>query len=187
MRIVAGKFRGRRLESPDSKRIRPTADRVREAVFSIIAAKVPGSQVLDLFAGTGALGLEALSRGAARAVFVDQGAEAVRIIRTNAQRLGVSDQVEVYQGGVTRIVRRLAERKVCFDLLFMDPPYGKGHVEITLPLLNNLARPHALLIAEHPVREPPPQSCVEWHHIETRTYGDTAISFYSKVTSDSPV
>jgi 16S rRNA G966 N2-methylase RsmD len=118
---------------------------------------------------------------------VDQGAEAVRTIRTNAQRLGVSDQVEVHHGGVTRIVRRLAEREVCFDLLFMDPPYGKGHVETILPLLYDLARPNALLIAEHPVREHPPQSCLEWQHIETRRYGDTAISFYSKVSSDSPV
>jgi 16S rRNA (guanine(966)-N(2))-methyltransferase RsmD len=143
--------------------------------------------VLDLFAGTGALGFEALSRGAARAVFVDQGGEAVRIISSNAQRLGVLDQVEVHRGVVAREVKRLAGRKVCFDLLFLDPPYGKGHIEITLPLLNDLACPHALLIAEHPVKEPPPQSCVEWHHIETRTYGDTAVSFYSKVTGDSPV
>lgn len=187
MRIVAGKFRGRRLEAPETSGIRPTADRVREALFSIIASRVPGALVLDLFAGTGALGLEALSRGAIRAVFVDQGAEAVRIIRANVRRLGVSDQAEVLHGDVSRFARRLAERNACFDLLFMDPPYGKGYIEITMPLLGVLALPHALLIAEHPAKAVPPESCAEWHHVDTRTYGDSAISFYSQETTDFPV
>lgn len=186
MRIVAGRFRGRRLEAPDSMRIRPTSDRVREALFSIIASRVPGSHVLDLFAGTGALGLEALSRGAAQAVFVDQGAEAIRIIRVNIQRLGVSDQAEVLQGDVNQVIRRLVHRKSVFDLIFMDPPYGKGHIETTLPNLSSLALPETLLIAEHAVKERLPASPIEWLPIDMRAYGDTAISFFSRESSALP-
>ncbi|MCU0572318.1 MAG: 16S rRNA (guanine(966)-N(2))-methyltransferase RsmD [Syntrophobacteraceae bacterium] len=187
MRIVAGRFRGLKLDAPKSRRIRPTADRVREALFSIIASRVPASRVLDLFAGTGALGLEALSRGAVEAVFVDQSAEAVRIIRANIQRLGVAEQVEVLQGGVIQVVRRLAERKSRFDLLFMDPPYGRGLIEIVMPHLGALANSNALLIAEHPAKELAPESSVEWRRVDRRFYGDTAISFYSRETSHTHV
>ncbi len=186
MRIVAGKYRGRRLATPTTQKIRPTADRVREALFSIIAARVPGARVLDLFAGTGALGLEALSRGAVQAVFVDRDAEAVHIIRANVRLLGVVDRVEVFHGEVSRVVKHLVERQSLFDILFMDPPYGKGHIESTLPILGALAHPRGLLIAEHPVKELPPAASGDWRHIDTRTYGDTAISFYSRETGDSP-
>lgn len=182
MRIVAGKFGGLRLDTPRGLNIRPTADRVREALFSILASRVPGSRVLDLFAGTGALGLEALSRGAAGAVFVDQNAEAVRIIRTNIRRLGVDAQAEVLQGNVVQVLRRLAGRGFCFDLLFMDPPYGRGLIETTLPHLGVLAEAGALLIAEHPAKEFPPESSAQWRRIDTRFYGDTALSFYSRET-----
>jgi 16S rRNA (guanine(966)-N(2))-methyltransferase RsmD len=187
MRIVAGRFRGRRLESPESRRIRPTSDRVREALFSIIASRVVGASVLDLFAGTGALGLEALSRGAAQAVFVDQGADAVRIIRANIQRLGVEDQVTVFQGAVSRVIRRLADGRALFDLIFMDPPYGKGYIGTALPLLAGLVQPEAMLIAEHSAKEVPPDGSVAWSFLETRVYGDTALSFYSSRTSETPV
>lgn len=187
MRIVAGRFRGRRLESPDSRRIRPTSDRVREALFSIIASRVGGATVLDLFAGTGALGLEALSRGAAQAVFVDQSAEAVRIIRANIQRLGVEDQAAVLQGAVSRVVGRLAGKGALFDLIFMDPPYGKGDIAATLPLLSGLAHPEAMLMVEHSVKEDLPDSSGPWILMEDRFYGDTAISFYAIQTSETPV
>ena len=169
-----------KLDAPKSLRIRPTADRVREALFSIIASRVPGSRVLDLFAGTGALGLEALSRGALKAVFVDRSVEAVTIIRANIQRLGVTEQVEVLQGGVIQVVRRLAERESRFDLLFMDPPYRKGLIEITMPHLVELADANALLIVEHPAKELAPESSVQWLQVDRRFYGDTAISFYLK-------
>jgi len=182
MRIVAGRFKGFKLDSPRTRNIRPTADRVREALFSIIAARVPDARVLDLFAGTGALGLEALSRGAAEAVFVDQSAEAVKIIRTNIQRLGVDDRVEVFHGDVAQVLRRLAGRNSRFDLIFMDPPYGKGLVEMTLIRLGELADADAMLIAEHPAKEIAPDCSVEWRRIDRRSYGDTAVSFYCKET-----
>src|SRR5436305_1459466 len=134
MRIVGGRLRGRVLAAPKSQAIRPTADRLREAVFNILvhgyADPVTGARVLDLFAGTGALGLEALSRGAAQAVFIDDSAEGRWLLRENVAALGL--------GGVTRIFRRDATRLGdahpvgAFSLVFLDPPYGKGLAERAL-------------------------------------------------------
>jgi 16S rRNA (guanine966-N2)-methyltransferase len=128
MRIVGGKFRGKTLLSPRDESIRPTADRVREAVFNILASRLgpglDGKRVLDLFAGTGALGLEALSRGAGNVVFVDTGAEARGLIRDHIEAFGA--------GGVTKLLRRDATAlgpagtMGPFELVFLDPPYGKG-------------------------------------------------------------
>src|SRR5215469_10116088 len=134
MRIVGGRLRGRTIASPASRDIRPTADRLRESLFNILAHAyadpVTGARVLDLFAGTGALGLEAVSRGAAFALFVDDGAEARALIRANVEQLGL--------GGVTRIFRRNATRLgpvhpvEPFSLVFADPPYGRGFAEKAL-------------------------------------------------------
>jgi 16S rRNA (guanine966-N2)-methyltransferase len=128
VRIVAGKFRGRALLSPSDLSIRPTADRVRESVFNILSSRLgpslDGQRVLDLFAGTGAMGLEALSRGAAHVVFVDTGAEARGLIRDHIEAFGV--------GGVAKLLRRdatdlgAAGTMGKFSLVFLDPPYGKG-------------------------------------------------------------
>src|SRR5436309_15762510 len=128
MRIVGGRLRGRVLAAPKSQAIRPTADRLREALFNILvhryADPVTGARVLDLFAGTGALGLEALSRGATFALFIDNAAEARALIRANVEALGL--------GGIARIFRRDARKLggahplAPFGLVFADPPYGKG-------------------------------------------------------------
>ncbi|HWV52380.1 16S rRNA (guanine(966)-N(2))-methyltransferase RsmD, partial [Pseudorhodoplanes sp.] len=134
MRIVGGKFRGRTLAGPKSQAIRPTSDRTRESIFNILAHAygdpVTDARALDLFAGTGALGLEALSRGAAFALFVDDGAEARALIRQNIETLGTA--------GVSRIFRRDATKlgdvhpNEPFSLIFLDPPYGKGLAEKAL-------------------------------------------------------
>src|SRR5690606_21848963 len=128
MRIVAGKFRGKHLTSPSDESIRPTADRVRESMFNILASRLgpvfSGIRVLDLFAGTGALGLEALSRGAAHVTFVDTGAEARGLIRDHIEAFGA--------GGITKLLRRDATALGTpgtfgqFDLVFLDPPYSHG-------------------------------------------------------------
>src|SRR5262249_8150785 len=134
MRIVGGRLRGRNLQAPKSQAIRPTADRLRESLFNILihayGDPVTGARVLDLFAGTGALGLEAMSRGAAFALFVDDGAEARALVRGNVEALGL--------GGTTKIFRRDATQlgeaggAVQFALAFLDPPYGKGLAERAL-------------------------------------------------------
>ena len=166
-RIIAGAFGGRRLVLPADTRVRPTADRVREAWMSILADRISGARILDLFAGSGALGLEALSRGAAHATFVELSAEAVAAIHANAHALGVSDQVTVRRGDALRFVQRLAP--MAFDLALADPPYTVPHAERLAAAFR--ARPFARVLAvEHP-------ASLVVSADATRRYGDIALSF----------
>jgi 16S rRNA (guanine966-N2)-methyltransferase len=176
MRIVGGRLGGRTLAAPRSQNVRPTSDRLREALFNVLAHRyddpVAGARVLDLFAGTGALGLEAMSRGAAFALFVDDGAEARALIRQNVEALGL--------GGVTRIFRRDATRLGAahpnqpFGLVFLDPPYRKGLAEASLTSLRagGWLAPRALVVVEEAAdaRFTAPQGYAE---IERRRYDDT--------------
>ena len=179
MRIVGGKFRGRRIAGPASTAIRPTSDRTRESIFNILAHAygdpVAGARVLDLFAGTGALGLEALSRGAAFALFVDEGAEARAVIRENVQTLGTA--------GVSRIFRRDATKlgdvhpNDPFSLAFLDPPYGKGLAEKALGSARDggwLAADALVVVEETKGAFQTPEGFEE---IERRDYDDTEIVF----------
>lgn len=178
MRIVGGQFRGRALKSPSSNAIRPTSDKLRESVFNILTHAygdpVSSARVLDLFAGTGALGLEALSRGATFALFVDEGAEARGIIRANVETLSLT--------GVTKIFRRDAAKMgeigalAPFDLIFCDPPYGKGLAEKSLVSLREgkWLSPGALPVIEEAVKSAfkAPEGFEE---LERREYGDSEI------------
>jgi len=180
MRIVGGRLRGRALAAPKSPAIRPSADRLREALFNILAhaygGPVADARVLDLFAGTGALGIEAVSRGAAFALFVDDGAEARALIRANVEALGL--------GGVTRIFRRDATRLGAahpvepFSLVFADPPYGRGLAEKALAAARDgrWLTPDALLVVEEAVdaKFAPPEGFEE---SERRDYDDTQLIF----------
>jgi 16S rRNA (guanine966-N2)-methyltransferase len=178
MRIVGGRLRGRALAAPKSAAIRPTADRLRESLFNILAHAygdpVAGARVLDLFAGTGALGLEAISRGAAFALFVDDGAEARALIRANVEQLGL--------GGVTRVFRRDATRLgpahpvEPFGLVFTDPPYGRGLAEKALAAARDggWLAPDALVVVEEAMagQFAAPEGFEE---SECRTYDDTEL------------
>lgn len=186
MRIVAGEFRGRRLHTPRGETIRPTADRVREALFSILGPRVPNAMVLDLFAGTGALGLEALSRGAARAVFVDQSPGAIRLIRSNIDLCGAEGRSRIMRAHVAKALRQLAHEGLVFSLILLDPPYGKEHVEAILPDLHRIADAATLVVAEHHARDLLPSTCAKWVRVQERVYGDTAISFYES-SPESPI
>jgi 16S rRNA (guanine966-N2)-methyltransferase len=184
MRIVAGKFRGKALLSPTDESIRPTSDRAREAMFNILASRIgvnlDGLKVLDLFAGTGALGLEALSRGAASAVFVDIGAEARGIIRDHIEAFGA--------GGIAKLLRRdatelgLAGTMGPFDLVFLDPPYGKGLGEKALTSLaagNWLAKDATIVLEEGAdvTLDLPPGFEVN----DRREYGAAAVHFITQL------
>ena len=183
MRIVGGRLRGRNLAAPKTQAIRPTSDRLRESVFNILAHghgdPLTGARVLDLFAGTGALGIEALSRGAAFALFIDDGAEARALIRQNVDALGL--------GMVTRVFRRDATRLGAahpvepFGLVFLDPPYRKGLAERALESLRDggWLAPHALAIVEEAADAgfAVPGGFVE---IERRRYDDTEFTFLRK-------
>ena len=181
MRIIGGRFGGRTLAAPKSQNVRPTSDRLRESLFNILAHgydddPITGVRVLDLFAGTGAFGLEAMSRGAAFALFIDDGAEARALIRQNVEALGL--------GGITRIFRRDATRlgdvhpNEPFGLVFLDPPYRKGLAEKSLVSLRDggWLTPGARVIVEEAADAgfAPPQGYAE---IERRRYDDTEFTF----------
>lgn len=155
MRVIAGAFRGRRLFSPKDRRIRPTSDRLRETIFNILAHRVVDRHVLDLFAGTGALGIEALSRGAASCTFVDSSQAALALIKRNLDHLHVPQRTHLLRWDLKRTLSCLSARPHPFDLVFLDPPYGRGLLLSTLEHLaasESLAVP-TLLVVEHDIRE----------------------------------
>lgn len=169
MRIVAGKWRGRKIEAPVGDGVRPTLDRIREAWMSILQPDIPGARVVDLFAGSGALGLEALSRGAASVDLVEKNPRSIRVISANIDALGAGDDASIVRKDAILFVERLAEHT--FDLAFADPPYEGGLAARLAELW--LERPFALILSiEHRSREKLPGAS------ETRRYGDSAITFY---------
>jgi 16S rRNA (guanine966-N2)-methyltransferase len=169
VRIVAGRWRGRIIEAPSDARVRPTSDRVREAWMSIVQPRLPGADVLDLFAGSGALGFEALSRGARHAQFVEVSARGVRAIERNATRLGAGAELSIWRGDAFRFVERLDAAS--YDVAFADPPYHAGMAERLSRRWQE--RPFARLLGvEHAAGEPVAEGG------DTRRYGDTCITFY---------
>jgi 16S rRNA (guanine966-N2)-methyltransferase len=177
VRVIAGRLGGRTLVAPRGLATRPTTDRVREALFSALG-DLSGARVLDLYAGTGSLGIEALSRGAATAVFVEEARPALTALRANLAALGLTDVGSVLAEPVSRAVRRLAapSSPSAFDLVFADPPYDD--VDAALDALEALAAalaPEARVILEHATRRPPRPSAV-LATVRTRTYGDTALA-----------
>jgi 16S rRNA (guanine(966)-N(2))-methyltransferase RsmD len=176
-RIIAGVARGRRLVAPRGARTRPTSDKVRGAVFNVLGQFFEGGEVLDLYAGTGALGLEALSRGCERAVLVESDGEAVEAIARNAEACGVVGRVEVRRGRVLDVVPRLP--RGAFALAFVDPPYGEGP-EAALALLEGAMAPGGRVVAEHDARRPPADRYGALALADRRAYGGTGISIYRR-------
>jgi 16S rRNA (guanine966-N2)-methyltransferase len=179
MRIIAGEFKGRRLAAVKG-RIRPTSDRVREAIFSVLGAAVAEARVLDLFAGTGALSLEALSRGAKHAVLVEDHPTALNILRQNIQTLGLESRTRVLSIPVFGAVKKLAAQGEQFSLVFLDPPYERGLALKTLVALQDadLLLSAARIVAEHSQRETLPELVGRLQLSQSRRYGDTQVTFY---------
>jgi 16S rRNA (guanine966-N2)-methyltransferase len=175
MRIVAGSARGRALVAPRGIATRPTSDKVRGAVFNVLGQFFEGGEVLDLYAGSGALALEALSRGCQRAVCVDSGRDAVDAIRRNAEACGFGQRVEVRREPVELALGRLP--RGAFSLAFLDPPYALGP-EPALGALAPVLAPGAVAVAEHDARRPPPDRIGALALLDRRAYGDTGISIY---------
>ena len=155
MRVITGSARGRRLRELEGMDTRPTTDRVKEGLFSALQFDIEGRRVLDLFAGTGQLGIECLSRGAASAVFVDQRPRALQVIRENLRLTGLEAGASVVSG---EALAYLAACRETFDLIFLDPPYRTGLLEQALEAIGGrgLLRRHGILAAEHPAECPPP-------------------------------
>lgn len=180
MRIIGGKAGGRRLRAPKGNSLRPTAALVKEALFNILPHDLSGFKVLDLFAGTGNLTIEALSRGASKAILVDSSAESLRAMRANLEGLGLNDRAEVWNTNVFRALRLLARRRERFELIFLDPPYDRNLVETTLRCVarNNLVAESGMVIAEHSVRESIAADGTTLVLCDQRRYGSTQLSFF---------
>ncbi len=175
MRIVAGAARGRPLRAPRGEGTRPTSDKVRGAVFNLLGQFFAGGAVLDLYAGSGALALEAVSRGCERAVCVEQDRGAAEVIAQNAAACGFAARVEVRREPVEASLARLP--RGAFALVFLDPPYATGP-EAALALLGPLLAPGAVAVAEHDARRPPAERYGALALADRRAYGDTGISIY---------
>jgi 16S rRNA (guanine966-N2)-methyltransferase len=167
VRIIAGDFKGRRLKTPATDKVRPTADRVREAWLSILQHSLRGARVLDLYAGSGALGLEALSRGAVTADFVEVHRNALAALKANIEMLQVDDRAAIHRVDALRFAEKLHPGQ--YDVAFADPPYASGQAArlVAMFRVNAFAR---IFSIEHPADQPTPGD-------DTRRYGDTAVTF----------
>ena len=177
MRIITGAARGRKLKTPkgDSLDIRPTAESVKEAIFSAIQFEIEGGTVADLFSGTGQLGIEALSRGASRAFFSDNSPESVNIIRENISLCGFSDKAEVSSLSAAAFLKKTTAR---FDIAFMDPPYGQDLLNRTLPVLVQKMNTGGIIVCEHEKEYKINETCGDFKIRRTYPHGKTYITIY---------
>ncbi len=185
MRVIAGTFRSRRLKGPGKLRLRPTSDRLRETLFDVLGPAVRDALFVDLYAGTGAIGIEALSRGAREVVFVEAHAATARLVRENLAGLGISPGapkgVEVIEATAMKSLEQLAARHRMADFIFLDPPYEEEeeHLRI-LELLDasHLVAPRGLVIAEHSRKTELPERLDRLERVRLLEQGDAALSFY---------
>jgi len=188
MRIIAGTHRSRTLQAPAGLATRPTSDRLRETLFNVLAPRIEGAAFLDLYAGSGAVGIEALSRGAERIDFVERAPTALAVLRGNLAKLGLTAGFRIHEGSVGPVLRRMKPAAgTAFNLVFLDPPYDAAEeYDATLNMLGGsqagLLAPAALLIAEHRKKERPEDKYGALERTRILEQGDAALSFYvSKV------
>jgi 16S rRNA (guanine(966)-N(2))-methyltransferase RsmD len=185
MRIIAGAYRSRVLAAPDGMSTRPTSDRLRETLFNVLAPKIAGSRFLDLYAGSGAVGIEALSRGASKVTFVERAAPALKALRTNLAALRIETGFTIHSAGVAAFLRGPRSNAAEFDLVFLDPPYdAEEEYEATLALLGGEAAgflaADAIVIAEHRRKKVLEESYGAIGRTRVLKQGDAALSFYSR-------
>lgn len=183
MRIIAGRFRSRPLHAPEGLATRPTSDRLRETLFNVLASRIEGARFLDLYAGSGAVGLEALSRGAERVVWVERAAPALKVLKSNVERLGITSGFRVHSGSVTSFLRGPRDGAVEFNVVFLDPPYdAEEEYEMALQLLGGEAlgflAADAVVIAEHRRKEKIEDRYGALARTRLLEQGDAALSFY---------
>jgi 16S rRNA (guanine966-N2)-methyltransferase len=187
LRIVAGRFRGRRLHCPPGLDVRPTADRVKESLYDILQSALPGASVLDLYSGTGNLGLEALSRGARRVVLVERAPAALAVLVRNLDTLGVRHEVEVVRGDALRYLARGDLQP--FDIVFADPPYAAGAEDAVLRgACGAVLRPGGWLVLQHARSWRAPAAPDGFRQVRSKRFGDTVVDFFAReeAASGSP-
>ena len=180
MRVITGKARGIVLKTPDGMATRPTADRVKEALFSIIQFEVPAARVLDLFGGTGQLGIEALSRNAKSAVFVDEREDACRLIRENLKRTKLEGSAKVIRSDYMAYLRTCKEK---FDIILLDPPYAEVFLENSLKMITeiDILQSGGIMVAERPLGKELPWEFPGFERSKDYKYGKTLITIYRKL------
>ena len=181
MRVIAGRLKGRRLFGPRWAGLRPTSDRLRETLFEILTARLEGARVLDVYAGTGALGIEALSRGAAHVTFVERDRRAASLIARNLAACGVSDGYTMIPTAVEAAAAGLEGQP--FDLIFLDPPYDAGSVEQAVTRVSRWLSVDGVLVLEHASRTEPPARAGALVAVRRVVAGDSALAFYAQATS----
>jgi 16S rRNA (guanine(966)-N(2))-methyltransferase RsmD len=182
MRVIAGEARGRKLTAPGGLDVRPTADRVRQSVFDMLAVRAEAGHVLDLFAGSGALGIEALSRGARRAVFVERAAPALKALEENLAACRFLDRAEVRRSDFRAALKALAGQR--FDLVFVDPPYEGPARDEAVGALAPVLAPGAWIVVETAAEQGAPASPADWRLEAERKYGRTRIFLYHYAVDD---
>lgn len=175
LRVITGIARGRVLKTLEGEDVRPTTDRVKEAIFSIIQFEIEGREVLDLFAGSGQLGIEALSRGAAYATFTDLNKDAVSTIKANLLATGLHKNSAVLQSDATTFLRNTKKK---FDIIFMDPPYSQGILQKTLPFAVDAINDGGVIVCEHPHGEEMPQDVGRFSIYRQYRYSKVALTVY---------
>ena len=179
MRVISGKARGINLKTPDGMLTRPTIDRVKEALFSIINFDIPTSSVLDLFGGTGQLGIEALSRGAKSAVFVDQREDACKLIKENLRRTKLEQDAKVVRMDYLDYLKRCREK---FDIIFLDPPYAEVFLENALKCITeiDILQSGGIIVAERPLGKDLPWDFEGYTRSKDYKYGKVLLTIYRK-------
>ncbi|NLX94260.1 MAG: 16S rRNA (guanine(966)-N(2))-methyltransferase RsmD [Clostridiales bacterium] len=175
MRVITGIARGRVLKTLEGESVRPTSERVKEAVFSILQFEIEGRRVLDLFAGSGQLGIETLSRGAASAVFIESDKAAVAVVKANLESTGLAEKATVVQ---TDAFAFLQTSGLTFDIIFLDPPFAAGLVQRALPLAAAITAPGGIILCEAPFAEKLPEEAGALKQNRVYKYGKTAITTY---------
>ncbi|NGQ93875.1 16S rRNA (guanine(966)-N(2))-methyltransferase RsmD [Brevibacillus sp. SYP-B805] len=180
MRVIAGELKGRPLSAVPGKGTRPTTDKVKESIFNMIGPYFDGGVALDLYAGTGGLGIEALSRGMEKAIFVEVDSRAFAVVKENIERLGLADRAELYRNDAARALKALAKRGIPFDAVFLDPPYAKQKIADEIAYLQeaNLLADEAWIVAEHAAADSLPTAVGRCTVDRTATYGDTTVTIY---------
>ena len=177
MRIIAGAFKGRTLETPDWDGLRPTSDKLRETLFNILAPRIAGARVLDGYAGTGAVGIEALSRGAAHVTFIEQDRRAAALIAANLEKCRITDGYAIIGTSVLQGVERL-RGEPAFDVILLDPPYASD-IQDVLQQLGEIVKPDGVVVLEHARKSTPPVAPGRLTRVREVRSGDSALTFYS--------
>lgn len=182
MRVITGVARGKRLVTAEGVDVRPTPERVKEALFSAIQFDIEGRMFLDLFAGSGQIGIEALSRGAERAVFVDQSPISIDHINRNLKNTGFSDNAKVIRGDFTAVLMGMTET---FDYVFLDPPYASGFLEKALKSVQRNVKEHGLIICEHPKEQSLPEIVDNFKVKKCYRHGKVCLTVYERSGLDN--